>query len=355
MSNISIQKLQLLKEKINMNYIEKEKKQKQNNSNLNQEKTLIDLINHNDVMRKVIDLSQRESDVWWTSKRNYINNPYLITIGIPTIPRIINGKTKKYLKITLESLYESLLEYKLFYPNSVHKIKVIVQLSDPKSNHEVFKKLSIDKRLKDDFYFYVPQKRDLDPHKDIPGHDYTAPTNYIPGSKARQQTFDVIHLTKTMLKKFPSDYIYYMEDDFFSCAYSIIELVRSISTLEMRRPDACSLSTSHGMNGLLIKRQDAFNFIIYAIKYSKNLAIDNLLQRMLYREPQFPLEKEIFCKPKRRSYFYRRILLEHIGSISTFKERNKKSFRKVFPKCGDVEGRYAKECWRNPENLTPCK
>jgi hypothetical protein len=122
----------------------------------------------------------------------------------------------------------------------------------------------------------------------------------------------VIHLTEEILKKYPSDYVYWMEDDFFSCSYSIVELIRTIAVLEMRRPNACSLSTSHGMNGLLLARNDTINFVQYAKEFSHKLPIDNILQRMIYFPPLYPLELKIFCKPNRVSFFYKNVSFFHL-------------------------------------------
>ena len=191
MRNLTKEKLNSLKKKFHFDYFDETKKKEKISKeikNLNPDKSTIELLNHSDIMRKVLNLRTRESDIWWKTKRKYKEDSNLITIGIPTIPRIIFGKTKDYLKTTIESLYNCLLEYKKYFPNSIHKIKVFIQLSDPKSNHTIFENLSKDLKFKEDFYFYRPKKRELDTHKDIPGHDYTAPQNYIPGSKARQQT-----------------------------------------------------------------------------------------------------------------------------------------------------------------------
>jgi hypothetical protein len=163
---------------------ETEKKEK-----LLSETNLQDLLDRNKKMKQIINIKIRESDNWWKEKRNFQTNPHLITIGIPTIERIKSGKVINYLETTVESLYNCLLEYKQFYPNSIHKIKVLIQSSVPGQKHEIFEKLSKDKKYKEDFVFYSPKDRLMDPHKDIPGHDYTHPDNYIPGKKARQQTY----------------------------------------------------------------------------------------------------------------------------------------------------------------------
>ena len=68
---------------------------------------------------------------------------------------------------------------------------------------------------------------------------------------ARQQSWDVINLTKKIKKEFKTDYILFMEDDFVACEKSIIELIRSIAVLELRRKDVCSFSASYGSKKLI--------------------------------------------------------------------------------------------------------
>jgi uncharacterized protein YhhL (DUF1145 family) len=156
--------------------------------NLLNETNIQDLFERSQNMKKLLDIKLRESDKWWKEKRNFQNHPNLITIGIPTIERIKDGKVVNYLEITVVSLYNCLLEFKQIYPNSIHKIKILIQSSIPGKKHEIFDKLSKNNKFKGDFIFYSPKERLMDPHKDIPGHDYTHPHNEIPGKKARQQT-----------------------------------------------------------------------------------------------------------------------------------------------------------------------
>jgi hypothetical protein len=85
-----------------------------------------------------------------------------------------------------------------------------VQSVDPQKEHVYFDKLSNMEKFKNYFVFDKLEKRKLDPFDDIPGHDYTAPQNTIPGKRARQQSWDVLNLVEVINSKYPSDYIMFM-------------------------------------------------------------------------------------------------------------------------------------------------
>eukprot|EP01080_Neovahlkampfia_damariscottae_P012316 gene12316-5990_t len=304
-----------------------------------------------------LNLDLRESDKWWRKSRPNTKNEYLLILAIPTIARIgKNGQLMEYLAKTCLSLLHNIKNYYRFEKDSKHKILVYVQSVNPQKEHLVFEKLRRDVRFSKYFVFDKLKKRKLEPHEDIRGHNYAAPNNAVPGKTARQQSFDVINLTKKIKKKYKTDYIMFMEDDFLACQKSIIETIRSIAVLELRRDkELCSFSVSYGMNGILMRMKMASKFIEFAERDIQQLPIDNLYNRFVNDAPRNDFEKGLFCRSNgRRLFTHRFILFEHIGDHSTFLERNKPNFRPRFKTCGDVSSAYLSGCRSNPESISPC-
>lgn len=299
-----------------------------------------------------ININPRESDIWWEKRE--IKSEYLIVFGIPTIPRIRDGVHLNYLKRTCDSLLLEIEKYKE-YSNSKFKILIYILNLDQTENHKVFNEMKQDSKYSEYFKFETIEKRLEDPYQDKPGHDYTHPNNMIPGHKARQQTCDVISLEENVRNKFDFDYFVYMEDDFISCENSVIEMIRTIAVLEMRRPKFCTLMMSYGMNGILLPKEISKNFIEFSKRHILDLPIDNLFYSFINDIPRDDQDKQYSCKLKNiPSITYKTIMWEHLGDISTFSERNKPGFRPRFPSCNQITRGIKQECMGNPENISPC-
>jgi hypothetical protein len=296
----------------------------------------------------------RESDVWWRSRLS--RNDNLIVFAISTLPRVDpNGKPLYYLKDTCESLLKQLMYYDSIFPNSPHSIKVYVQNSDVIQPHVVFDELVRDSKFSNFFIFQKVVNKKNDPFEDVPGHDYTAPNNVIPGRKARQQSCDVISLEENAFKALNYDYFVYLEDDFLTCEKAVVELVRSLAILEKSFPNFCGVRFSYGMNAIVLPRDTARAYSTYLEKHLKELPIDDLFHRFTKTRGNDEEDRKSMCAPNGRILFnYRNIMWEHIGDISTFSERNKSGFRSQFPRCNVMSVEIQRRCATSPDMLDPC-
>jgi hypothetical protein len=191
----------------------------------------------------------------------------------------------------------------------------LVQSVDPQKEHVYFDKMKEMKKFKNYFVFDKLEKRKLDPFDDIPGHDYTAPQNSIPGKRARQQSWDVLNLIELINSKYRSDYIMFMvfslfylflkEDDFLACSNSIIESIRSIGALELRRKDVCSFSLSYGMNGIIMSKENSMKFVKHSEMRILKQPIDHLYQSFALDAPKTKEEQELLCYPNKRLYTHK--------------------------------------------------
>lgn len=260
---------------------------------------------------------------------------YTLLIGISTIPRIHNPD---YLVKAVKSLIEQ-------YDS---RVLIYVQNNSPKGHYwfNILKK----QNFKNVFFYDNGKNRMIDPYDDIPGHDYKHPDNMLPGKLARQQSCDVISTVKHALYNFKFKYFMFMEDDFIACE-NMISTVLNILDNKLK-DNECGLRISYGMNGVLLNRDDTIAFINYVEKNFQNLPIDLLIREFMFKK---------FCPPNRVLYVYKQVLLEHIGGISTFPERNNPNFRFKFPKCKTSmsfvwnlceEERFSPLC--NHYELSPC-
>jgi hypothetical protein len=76
------------------------------------------------------------------------------------------------------------------------------------------------------------------------------------------------------------------------------------------------------------------------------MPIDNALQSFWFSMSDADKNLQSCKKQNRKVYTYQKVMLEHIGDISTFVERNKPGFRRPFPKCYD----YINMAWNLNSN-----
>jgi hypothetical protein len=191
-----------------------------------------------------------------------------------------------------------------------------------------------------DVVLFKNMKRFIDPFEDVPNHDYKSPDNRSPGRKARQQNADVVSMLRHVLYHFQFEHFMFMEDDFITCDDMVSETLRVMEELIHRDSNYCALRISYGMNGIILPREHIRNFIYYVECNLDAFPIDILIRwyqfhpSSLMGPGNLPLPFKTCRQADKTSYIYKNILQEHIGSISTFKERNVPGFRKEFEKCG---------------------
>jgi hypothetical protein len=292
---------------------------------------------------------------------------FFLIIGINTVARKTGQNYKDYLTIVLQSLISKL---DLFFATHNEKIKykkrilVFVQDNTIESHPSFDKQRDISNEYYD-IIFFKNEKRFEDPFEDDPNHNYLSPHNEEPGHKARQQTCDVISMVRHVMAHFSFQHFMFMEDDFLTCSDTIPEMLRILDTIASRtKNNYCMIKIAYGMSGVILNRENLDNFITYTEHNIDQLPIDNIIQIYAYHDKDLiginnmKLPFHSCATSKKNSYSVKKILQEHIGSISTFEERNKENFRPPFSKCNDkihfgyVDRALEAKC--DPWSVIPC-
>eukprot|EP01080_Neovahlkampfia_damariscottae_P011945 gene11945-5346_t len=259
------------------------------------------------------------------------NIKYHTIIALGVVSRFKDNKQIDYLEKAVESLYNEFNRYKKL--NSKEKFLVYVQNNDKTNRPIGYQKLKYNKKFKSNFKFKTVEKRYEDPFTDIPGHDYKHPNNVLPGHLARQQVCDVISMIDYILKNYSFKYLLFMEDDFIVCRGLLEALLINSKNLKHKDPKFCGIRLSYGMSGILLKRKDLMEYRIWAQSIINIMPIDNALQSFWFSMSNKDKNLVSCKKQNRKVYTYEKVMLEHIGDVSTFTERNKPGFRRPFPKC----------------------
>jgi len=305
-----------------------------------------------------------------------LDHQFKLVVGINTIVRLKKGSDHQhedYLLQTLRSLKQQLSNMPAEQRDC---ILVFVSNFDNKP-HTTFESAKLEfQNLHQDayhFYFYTAANLRLsDPFADIPGNDYLAPENSLPGHLARQQNADVLTLLSTVFRTIPNfEYFLFMEDDFLACDNSLSTILNDLRKIEAHTPARkalCGLRLSYGMSGLILDRIRAWYFAYYLSNNLDLFPVDLLIRKYMF-EHKNNAGRDVphtfgFCKPRTMSLFvHKHVLLEHIGETSTFLERNEKGFRPPFPGCGesmarvwnlDGKERFNTLCDKAGFDISPC-
>jgi hypothetical protein len=236
--------------------------------------------------------------------------------------------------------------------------RILVVSFDSAAEHPVFAQAR--EELKGDTRFVLVEENEriIDPFPQLEEPNHRANPENRPGKRGRQQNCDVIRLIERgvdLAKEMQASYFWVLEDDFVPCSGSLITLALNVIPLaEERDPEFAALRVSYGFSGLIMPVPVLESFKEFIRENIQRLPVDLLNQEYMHRkEPMM-----------HRTYFvYKFILLEHIGSVSSFVERNVGGFRPEFLRCGDDIGRdwslpgeeqfNARECPR--DIISPCK
>ncbi len=250
---------------------------------------------------------------------------YLL-IGINTIPRSNNVD---YLKQTIHSLMNQM--------NPTMKIHILVQdntktTTTTTSTHSVFEQLKQEYKNATHLITFVSSKEDrlMDPFASIPNWNFLDPNNERPGPLARQQNCDIVSLCSNALEHFSFSHFLFLEDDYLTCQNALTNMLHVLHLLDSFDPSYCTYRVSYGMSGLVMSHEKLKDFILNYVSWNIDLfPIDLLIRQYAFDDPT------ISCKKVQhhRSYAYETVQWEHIGTISTFEERNKQGFRNPFPRC----------------------
>merc|ERR1712070_97104 len=93
--------------------------------------------------------------------------------------------------------------------------------------------------------------------------DNNNPTNR-PGRFVRQQTCDVVTLIKQATAR--SRYFMFMEDDFETCPNAMEAIQYVIDKANKYQPNWLAIRVSYGMNGIIMKSEDAMAFAEFLTK-----------------------------------------------------------------------------------------
>lgn len=256
-----------------------------------------------------------------------------LAIGIPTIPR---HNDTDYLTSTLEYLLSELpsdSKDPLF-----DKVRVIVMNNSP-GQHLVYAKVQnrVIQGSHDPNDIFAQKAALYVEFVDNPGSvedptredkpepdDFDNPTN-IPGSQVRRQTCDLIELME--MAQPVAHYYLFMEDDFRMCPHTMRLLPYILAKLNAM-PSVqkwLGLRISYGMNGILLRSEDLKSFATYM-----RTRIQLLPPDLIWPEWFSGHGPRTMANRRRPIAAYRYNLLEHIGTVSSFKVR---VVRPAFPKC----------------------
>lgn len=200
---------------------------------------------------------------------------FYLVIGIGTIPRISDGQPLNYLEQTVRSLVN---EIKVYKKSAKYKPErnIIIYVQSHVAGHAIFDKLRRDDELKD-FAIFVDGSahRFNDPFEDLPGHDYTACNNTLPGHLACQQNCDVISFSENAIHNLKFTHFLFMEDDFLICKNGIINLINALEVIDRNTAGKgyCGLNVGYGMSGIAMPREQLISFIKFAKAHIRRFEI----------------------------------------------------------------------------------
>ncbi|KAL0481608.1 hypothetical protein AKO1_012487 [Acrasis kona] len=276
----------------------------------------------------------------------YKDNEYHLAIGLNTMYRRKKSSTDMvfYLEDTIKSLVNQIELYYTQNPHDSRKILLFVQ--DLSGSLRVpFDNLKVNYSQRVEVILHKSYERFIDPFTDNPNVDYKSKNNARPSRRARQQNIDVINLGRTMLSTFNFQHFMFMEDDFEPCNGSFAQIMNMMNTTIEQDPNYCSISTSYGMNGIILPRMDLDRFLTYVSCHIDAYAIDILIRWYFFHDKgllganDVPLGFKSCLEEERFSYSSIGVLMEHVGSVSTFEERSSSSFERLILKCGDMRRR----------------
>jgi len=149
------------------------------------------------------------------------------------------------------------------------------------------------------------------PHLPDP-NDLNNPTNR-PGREVRKQTCDLISLME--LAANTSEYYMFMEDDFHVCPHFLRATHYVIEKANLVKPNWLGIRVSYGMNGIIMRSSDLRLLASYLREHTARLPPDLLWQEWVGKAPKIP---EI---AGRQLLVYKHNILDHIGTVSSFKIR----------------------------------
>ena len=257
---------------------------------------------------------------------------YDLIILIPSLARYnhsaehgFSGPPMEYLKNVVEEYSRQLKDLTV-----KKKILIIVHAFEDEKYHQIFYETQQEYWQQDEFIFMVPPVRFTDPYSDIPNIVYASPTNPYPSRIARQQTCDVLLMTKFVLNTFKFKYLMYSEDDFVPCPSMLENLFKTLSSIENyhqssavdRERGFCSLKLTIGLGGSILTPSVAEMFLNYAKDNIDLNPVDILIDFILY----FRGDGYKTCITEGlTSYISHLSNLTHIGEVSNWKERNDKT------------------------------
>jgi len=248
-----------------------------------------------------------------------------LAIGMPSVTRrqgLETGPVVDYLSRTIDTLAEDL-------PGSVSdpfvgQLEVWVMNNQPqghpKGPHEIFQRnrVRFETHPKRHFFHFVDNPGQLqDPRPDLPDPDDENNPENRPGRYVRQQTCDVITLIRMVAPR--SKYFMFMEDDFETCHNAIQAIFYATDKANAYSPNWLALRVSYGMNGIVMKSEDALLFADYLWQNVARLPPDLLYGEYRERLAGRPLMA------------YRFNQFNHIGTVSSLPRPN----RPAFPQCAE--------------------
>eukprot|EP00899_Mesostigma_viride_P023179 jgi/Mesvir1/4045/Mv26552-RA.1 len=246
-----------------------------------------------------------------------LEGPIWMTIGMPTFPRAGNPD---YLQRSVLSFLSGLPldTTDLFYG----KIQLVIMNNKP-GDHKTFYAVreqmrqlaSPDKeRAAAHIVFVENPGTIIDPEPNLEEPNDKNNPEALPGSHVRNQTAQVLELTKLLKDK--SKLFMFVEDDFIFCTNWLEATQMALKKASVLNPAWGALRISFGMSGLILRNGDLPHFMHWAWRNITKLPIDVIWVEYL----------RLYLLPAGRDLFvYHKVLLEHIGTVSSFAAREKRS------------------------------
>ena len=251
---------------------------------------------------------------------------------IPTLPRFektVDRRPVDYLLRVLREFKKQLGQV------GDRKVLFLIQTFSNTSSehHSVFFKAQEEFSDVAEFVFMIPPFRFHDPFENLPGVDYADPWNVYPGHLARQQSCDMMLLTRFALETFRFKYLMYGEDDFVPCPNFMKRLFDALQRVERHHSEKpapgengfCSMKVTTGFGGFVLTEHTTRLFMEMMNRNIDFKPVDTVIN---YATVLYIAEKQ----PKYRtcigegltSYIWQQSGLEHIGHVSNWEERNDK-------------------------------
>eukprot|EP00899_Mesostigma_viride_P027133 jgi/Mesvir1/7604/Mv06336-RA.1 len=242
-----------------------------------------------------------------------------LAIGMPTVPRPGNPD---YLLRSIASFVEGLPRDDLdpFY----RQVQLVVMNNQP-GNHSAFYEVRGEveahgvQTARDHISFIDNPGTVLDPDPTLPEPNDRRNPNDYPGSHVRNQTAHVLELMKMLQPK--ATLYMFLEDDFIFCRNWLEATRWALKKASFANPGWGALRISFGMSGLVLRSHDLPHLMDFVWTNITLKPVD-LLWADYLRTYLVPHARPLMV--------YRFILLEHIGSVSSFAARDS---RPPWPGC----------------------